>query len=86
MTTPLTKCYALEGMYLRKLAGTPERLLIAQSAQEAAFLRRLPVCRRTYAVVVVGKDEAVVAAAVEGPDGVAASSIPTGVSLTLIYV
>lgn len=86
MTTALTKCYALEGMYLRKPAGTPERLLIAKSADETAFLRRPPVCRHTYAVVVVGKDEAVVAAAVEGPDGVAASSIPTGVSLTLIYV
>lgn len=39
-----------------------------------------------YAVIVVGKDEAVVTAAVEGPNCVAASSIPTGVSLTLIYV
>lgn len=86
MTTPLTKCWALEGIYLRKPAGTPERLLIAKNAHETAFLRCPPVCIRTYAVVVVGKDEAVVAAAVEGPDRVAASSIPTGVSLTLIYV
>jgi len=55
-----------------------------------AISAKVPIASCTfiniYAVVVVGKDEAVVAAAVEGPDGVAASSIPTGVSLTLIYV
>lgn len=40
----------------------------------------------TYAVVVVGEDEAQVAAAVEGANGVPAGSIATGVSLTLIDI
>lgn len=40
----------------------------------------------TYAVVVVGQDEAQVAAAVEGANGVPAGSIATGISLTLINV
>lgn len=82
----LASCYALEGIYLRTLAGTPDGLLIAKSADKTSFLQCPPVCIRTYAVIVVGKDEAVVTAAVEGPNCVAASSIPTGVSLTLIYV
>ena len=73
-------------MYLRKMAGTPERLLTAKSADKTSFLWCSPVGIHTYAVIVVGKDEAVVTPAVEGPDGVAASSVPTGVSLTLIYV
>lgn len=40
----------------------------------------------TYAVVVVRKNEAMIAAAVEGADCISASPIPTGVSLALIYV
>ena len=43
-------------------------------------------CTRTYAVIVVGKDETVIAVAVEGTNRVAASAIPTGISFTLIYV
>lgn len=43
-------------------------------------------CTRTYAVVVVRKDETVIAAAVEGTNGVSASSVPTGVSFALIDV
>lgn len=40
----------------------------------------------TYAVIVVGEDEAQVAAAVEGANGVPAGSIATGIPLTLINV
>lgn len=41
---------------------------------------------RTYAVVVMGQDEAVVAAAVEGADCVPAGPVPAGISLTLVDV
>lgn len=40
----------------------------------------------TYAVIVVRQYEAMVAAAVEGANRVSARAVPTGVSLTLIYV
>lgn len=43
-------------------------------------------CTRTYAVIVVREDEAVIAAAVEGANCISASSVSTGVSFTLIYV
>lgn len=55
-----------------------------KDTREIAFLWLF--CTHTYAVIVVGKDETVIAAAVEGTNRVAASAIPTGISFTLIYV
>jgi hypothetical protein len=43
-------------------------------------------CILTYAVIVVRQYEAMVTATVEGANRVSASPVPTGVSLTLIYV
>lgn len=40
----------------------------------------------TYAVIVVRKYEAMIAATVEGANCVSASPVPTGISLTLIDV
>lgn len=72
-----------ESKYFGKPNGSLERLLIKMCTQET---HEAATCIRTYAVVVVGEDEPVVAAAVEGTNRVAASSVPTGISLTLIYV
>lgn len=68
------------------IAGMLETMLITKTHMKLPSSGSWLFCAHTYAVVVVGKDETVIAAAVEGTNRVAASTIPTGVSFTLIYV
>lgn len=55
---------------------------------EVESLRSTCLCPAllTYAVIVVWEDEAQVAAAVEGANGVPAGSVAAGISLTLVNI
>ena len=68
------------------IAGMLETMLITKTHMKLPSSGSWLFCTHTYAVIVVGKDETVIAAAVEGTNRVAASAIPTGISFTLIYV